>query len=194
VVDHGVGTGPDDEGPDHEGPDHDGTDDVGAAEDGARDPERLLAELGASLCAQLVAAMPGWVEREVERILDAWRAAGADVDLAARRLEARQAGGRAAADVAVRLAELLSADVDAQNSTPLGVVRAAVVYPTGVLLRAGVPAVVRDAFDEERFPDDAYGLTPASLGAVDPALVDLARAWGAAKAMAHKARHGRPQA
>jgi hypothetical protein len=182
VVDHGVG-----------GPDE-AMDDAAPAGEAAPDPERLLAELGASLCAQIVAAVPGWVEREVERILDAWRAAGADVDLATRRLEARQAGGRAAADVAVRLGELLSADVDAQDTTPLGVVRAAVVYPTGVLLRAGVPAVVRDAFDEERFPDDAYGLTPASLAAVDPALVDPARAWGAAKAMAHKARHGRPRA
>jgi hypothetical protein len=51
--------------------------------------------------------------------------------------------------------------------------------------------VVRDDFDERRFPDDLYGLTPASLAAIDPALADPARAWGAAKAMAHRARHGR---
>ncbi len=175
-------------------PDGEATAAAGAPGERGPDPQRLLAELGASLCAQIVAAIPDWVEREVERILDAWSAAGADVDRPARRQEARQAGGRAAADVAVRLDALLSADVDAQDTTPLGVVRAAVAYPTGVLLRAGVPAVVRDAFDEERFPDDAYGLTPASLGAVDPSLVDPARAWGAAKAMAHKARHGRPRA
>jgi hypothetical protein len=75
----------------------------------------------------------------------------------------------------------------------LEIVRGAVVYPTGVLLRVGVPPVVRDAFDEERFPDDAYGLTPASLAAVDPSLADPARAWGAAKAMAHKARHAPPR-
>ena len=169
---------------------------LGAGTDGGGtpDPERRLAELGASLCAQIVAAIPDWVEREVDRILDAWSAAGADVDRPARRREARQAGGRAAAEVAVRLGDLLAADVDAQDTTPLGIVRAAVAYPTGVLLRAGVPAVVRDAFDEERFPDDAYGLTPASLGAVAPTLVDPARAWGAAKALAHKARHGHPGA
>jgi hypothetical protein len=83
---------------------------------GRGDPEAevLLADLGATLCAQLVEAVPGWVERQV---------------------------------------------------------------------------VVRDAFEEARFPDDLYGLTPASLGAVDPSLTDAARAWGAAKAMAHKARH-----
>ncbi|HEY5250591.1 MAG TPA: hypothetical protein VIJ09_02970 [Acidimicrobiales bacterium] len=163
-------------------------------ERGVSDPERLLAELGATLCARIVAAIPDWVEREVDRILDAWAAAGAEVDRTARTLETRQAAGRAAADVTERLQELLSADVDAQSTTPLAIVRGAVAYPTGVLLRAGVPPVVRDAFDEERFPDDAYGLTPASLGAVDPGLIDPARAWGAAKAMAHKARHGRPGA
>ena len=32
---------------------------------GTPDPDRLLAELGASLCALLVAAVPDWVEREV---------------------------------------------------------------------------------------------------------------------------------
>jgi hypothetical protein len=153
------------------------------------DPERVLAERGASLCAQLIAAVPDWVEREVQRIIGAWEAAGGEVDGAAVRTEAAEAGRRAAAEVADRLQALFSADVDAQWTTPLEVVRAAVTYPTGVLLRVGVTPVVRDAFDEARFPDDAYGLTPASLGAVAPALVDPARAWGAAKAMAHKARH-----
>jgi hypothetical protein len=167
-----------------------GTSDPGPSETGAPDPERVLAQLGAALGAQIVAVIPDWVEREVRRLIDAWVATGGVVDPTAVETEARQAAVRAAADVADRLQVLLSADVDAQATTPLAVVRAAVVYPTGVLLRAGVPGVVRDAFDEERFPDDAYGLTPASLGAVDPALTDPARAWGAAKAMAHKARHG----
>jgi hypothetical protein len=128
--------------------------------------------------------------------LDAWSATrpAGSVDRAAVTAEAEEAGRRAAADVATRLQALLSADVDVQSTTPLEIVRRAVVYPTGVLLRAGVPPVVRDAFDESRFPDDAYGLTPASLAAVDESLTDPARAWGAAKAMAHKARHGHPGA
>jgi hypothetical protein len=171
---------------------------VGGGVDGAADgdggAERLLAELGAALCAQIVTVVPGWVEGQVRRIVDAWENAGAVVDRIALATEAAGAGRRAAEDVAVRLQDLLSADVDAQSTTPLEVVRAAVVYPTGVLEGAGVPAVVRDAFDEARFPDDAYGLTPASLAAVDPGLTDPARAWGAAKAMAHKARHGSPPA
>jgi hypothetical protein len=153
------------------------------------DPERVLAEQGAALSAQLVAAVPAWVLREVDRVIGAWEAAGGSVDRDAVRHAAEEAGRGAAAVVADRLEAVLSADVDAQWTTPLEVVRAAVTYPTVVLLTAGVAPVVRDAFDEARFPDDAYALTPASLGAVDPALTDPALAWGAAKAMAHKARH-----
>jgi len=161
---------------------------------GDREAEALLAELGARLGALLVEAVPAWVVREVERIVDAWDASRpSGVDRAAVRMEADEAGRRAAADVAPRLAAVFSADVDAQSTTPLEVVRAAVVYPTEVLRRAGVPAVVRDSFAEAKFPHDLYGLTPASLATLDPSLGDPARAWGAAKAMAHKARHGGPR-
>lgn len=168
----------------------------------AGDADRLLSQLGAALGAQLVARVPSWVIREVERILDAWEssapagpeasgdaAVGGRVDRAAVTADAVDAGRRAATDVGDRLRAVLAADVDAQSTTPLEVVRAAVAFPTGVLRRAGVPPVVREAFDEARFPDDVYGLTPPSLAAVDPSLTDAARAWGAAKAMAHKARH-----
>jgi hypothetical protein len=156
------------------------------------DPERVLAELGESLCTQLVEAVPAWVIGQVERIIDAWDATApvGGVDREAVSTDALDAGRRAQRLVADRLRALLSADLDAQATTPLEIVRSAVVFPTAVLVRAGVPHVVRDAFDENRFPDDVYGLSPASLGAVDEALTDPARAWGAAKAMAHKARHG----
>jgi hypothetical protein len=166
------------------------TDDSGIPD--AADADAMLAAMGAVLGAQLVEAVPGWVVREVQRIGNAWAASGAAVDLVAVRADAEEAGRRAAEEVAAALRALLSADVDAQGSTPLEIVRRAVTYPTAVLLRAGVPAVVRDAFDEARFPDDLYGLTPASLTAVDASLTDPARAWGAAKAMAHKARHRGP--
>jgi len=158
---------------------------------GASDPDRVLAESGASLCARIVAVVPDWVERTVGGIIDAWVATrpSETVDRAAVTAEAQTAGRAAAADVAVRLQAVLGVDVDAQSTTPLEVVRAAVAHPTGVLRRAGVPPVVRDSFAETRFPDDVYGLTPATLGAVDPSLTDPARVWGAAKAMAHKARH-----
>ena len=49
--------------------------------------------------------------------------------------------------------------------------------------RAGVPPVVRDEFQMRRFPDDEYGLTPASLARPRRQVGDLALAWGAAKAL-----------
>jgi hypothetical protein len=144
------------------------------------------------LAARLVDVVPAWVVRETARIIDAWEATApaAGVDRPAIAAQAVDAGRKAQQEVAQRLDTLVSADVDAQGSTPLEIVRAAVRYPTEVLQAAGVPPVVRDAFDETRFPDDVYGLSPASLGALDESLIDPARAWGAAKAMAHKARHG----
>ncbi len=61
------------------------------------------------------------------------------------------------------------------------------------MLRAsGVVPARRDRFAEEHFPDDPYGLVPASIAAVDPDLLDAAVRWGAAKAMAHRRRHGPP--
>jgi hypothetical protein len=50
--------------------------------------------------------------------------------------------------------------------------------------------VDRDSVSEEMFPDDPYGLTPASLADIDPALQELGLRWGAAKAWTHKRRHG----
>ncbi len=126
----------------------------------------------------------------VETILDAWVASGAAVDHDAVLAEARGAAADAAAELSVELAALAAADVDQQRVTPLQLVRGVVAYPTAVLAAAGVPPVVRDHFAEDRFPADHYGLTPASLAALDPAIGELALAWGAAKAIAHRQRHG----
>jgi hypothetical protein len=133
----------------------------------------------------VAAAVPAWVMRCVETRLPA----PADPVV---RADAEEAGRRAAEEVGRRLTELLAAPVDAQRSTPLEVVRAAVAYPTAVLVRAGVAPLARARFEAARFPDDPYGLTPASLEAVDATLVEPALAWGAAKALAHRRRHGRP--
>jgi hypothetical protein len=149
-----------------------------------RDPDDRLAELGEALAEEVSAAVPEWVLRCVETRLPR-SAPGRDAIMA----EAGVAAARARQEVAEKLHALLAVDVDAQRSTPLAVVRAAVAYPTEVLRRAQVPPVPRDPFVSERFPDDPYGLTPASLQAMDPALGDLAIAWGAAKALAHRHRH-----
>ena len=105
------------------------------------------------------------------------------------RAQAEAAGDEARADVVPRLRDLLSADVDEQRTTPLAILRDAVRYPAAVLRSAGVPPVERDAFAEQRFPDDVYNLTPATFADVDPALAESGLAWGAAKAWEHRRRH-----
>ena len=144
-----------------------------------------LAEPAHALADGVIAALPGWVERSVDaRYRDALGPPPPEVVDAARR-----AGVEARDDVGPRLRALLDADVDEQRSTPLSIVREAVVYPTRVLAAAGVPSRERDPLDRAMFPDDTYGLTPASFADLDPQLTDAAIAWGAAKAWVHRRRH-----
>jgi len=168
---------------------------AGDEETGSPDPDVELRRLGAELAHRIAEAVPGWVEREVGRVLDAWlEAAGPDAGgPAAGRdavVAAAAAAGRRAADAAdAALGPLLASDVDAQGVTPLQVVRGLVGFPTAVLEAAGVPPVVRDPFVVQRFPDDPYGLIPASLAALAPGLAEPSLTWGAAKALAHRRRH-----
>lgn len=138
-----------------------------------------------ALADGIVAAVPGWVERAVAR---AAAHAGLEVD-AALAARAHAAGTAAAGEVGDQIRRLLDAPIDEQRTTPLSIVRGAVRFPTAVLRDLGARPATRDAFASERFPDDPYDLSPASLADLDPGLVDAGIAWGAAKAMAHKARH-----
>jgi hypothetical protein len=124
------------------------------------------------------AALPGWVERNVVRILTAYRGA---IEPSIR-LDAQAAGQRARVDVGTALRVLLETDVDEQRTNPLAVLRGAVRYPTEVLGRAGVPPVVRDEFAERTFPHDLYDLTPATWRDVDETLHEPGLVWGAWKA------------
>jgi hypothetical protein len=151
----------------------------------------LLAEASAAITDGVAREVPGWVTREVTRILDAW--GKADADTRARALEAAAPAGRsAAARVGERLDELFAADAAAQRATPLEIVRTVYREPTEVLVAAGVPPVVRDQFDERAWPDDRYGLVPRTLGDLgDPDLAPMLLAWGTAKAAVLRARADR---
>ena len=157
------------------------------------DADARLAALGAELADAVATALPQWAADAVAGVLDAWRASGAagsaGVETAVVVARARRAAELAAPGIGDELRTVLGADVDRQRTTPLAVVRAAVAVPTAVLAEAGVPPVVRDRFAEARFPDDPYGLTPASLASRSREVGALALAWGAAKAAAHRARH-----
>ena len=112
-----------------------------------------------TLADAIEAALPAWVTGCVERTFRAW-IGKFPADVAQ---EARQAGMAAQHEIGPEIRRLLEADIDAQQTTPLAVLRTAVRYPTAVLRSAGVPPVGRDRFAEEAFPDDVYGLSPASL-------------------------------
>lgn len=132
------------------------------------------------------AALPRWVERSVARVLAAWQGGAPDPEA----LEAaREAGLRAQAEVGGAVRTLLEADIDAQRTTPLALLRSAVRYPTGILREAGVPPVERDPMQVRLLPDDLYDLSPASFADVDPSLAEPGMVWGAAKALAHRRRH-----
>jgi hypothetical protein len=146
-----------------------------------------VAGYATALADGIEAALPGWVENRVAAIMTAWEGSVAP-DVAS---AAAAAGREAAAAVGPAVRALLEADIDAQGTTPLAIVRrSAVRFPTEVLAAAGVPPVVRDEAAEELFPDDAYDLVPASFADLSPDLAELGLYWGAAKAFEHKRRHG----
>lgn len=76
---------------------------------------------------------------------------------------------------------LLQADVERQSSTPLSVFRAATGRLTGVLHELGYPASGRPR-DAAQFPDDVYGLVPATWSDIDDSLTQPGLVWGAWKA------------
>ena len=136
-----------------------------------------------ALADAIDAVLPDWVERCVRSRLNEPLPDGVVAATAT-------AGEQARLDVGGAVRRLLDADIDEQRVSPLELLRGAVRYPTEVLRGAGAPGVERDDFSRSRFPDDDYDLTPATWADVDPSLVDVGIAWGAAKAFVHKRRHG----
>jgi hypothetical protein len=131
---------------------------------------------------------PGWVVSSVSRIVDAWGRLDAE-QRAAAIAAAEVAAGPATERVVATLRDLFARDPAEQRTTPLQVVRGLVAAPTGVLRSAGVPGVVRDAFEERAFPDDDYDLAPRTLGDLgDPDLGPQLLVWGLAKAAVLRAR------
>jgi hypothetical protein len=156
-----------------------------------KDEARALARLeetAAAIVAGVETWVPRWVQAQVERLVDAWGRAALDVRARAE-AEAIEAGEAAAHRVAGELHELFATEPERQQATPLEIVRTVYREPTVVLATAGVPAVVRDEFDERSWPEDVYGLVPRTLGDLgDPELAPLHLAWGMAKATVIRGR------
>lgn len=158
--------------------------------DGERDAPDDAARLAAAaemLTAAVDRTVPAWIERLVTERLSAWLGT-----VNAAQAAAAAAAGQAARDEVVpTMRALLETDVDAQPTNPLSVLRQATVHAHRVLADAGVPPVVRDDFAERAFPDDDYGLVPASWDDIDPSLTEPGITWSAAKAFVFKARRRR---
>ena len=158
--------------------------------------ESLLEQLrvvGDEIVAGVERELPGWTVREVGRILEAWgRLDPSQLD---RAIESAKTSGEAvAARVGGELRALFAHDPAEQRETPLQIVRRATVEPTAVLAGLGIPAVVRDPFDERTNPSDLYGLAPRTLGDLgDPEMGPLMLAWGVAKARLLRNRAALPQ-
>lgn len=153
----------------------------------AHDPgdEELFVELSTMFANGIETHLSAWTERNVRRIATA---AGIPDDASLSSLAA-DAGRRCREEVGPRIRELLAMDIDDQRTTPLVMLRQAVGYATDVLASLGVPQVRRDQFEQRSFPDDVYGLSPATMSDLDESLGELALMWGAGNAHLHKRRH-----
>lgn len=148
--------------------------------DGAR-----FQRYGAELARAMDGAVATWIEATVARVARNQLGSVPDELVEA----ARVAAEAARLEVGAAMDVLLSTDVDEQRSTPLAIVRRAGAHATRVLREAGVAPISRDAFSEERFPDDVYGIGPGRLVELSPSCHDAGMAWGAAKAYVHRSRH-----
>lgn len=149
------------------------------------DDMAVFRELSTALADGIEEHLCGWTEHNVVRIATA---AGIADDDTLRSLALR-AGQRCRDEVGPRVRELLEMDIDDQRSTPLVLLRGAVSHATDALSSLGVPEVRRDEFERRAFPDDLYGLSPATMSDLDESLGELALMWGAGKAHMHKRRH-----
>jgi hypothetical protein len=153
-----------------------------AANPDAEAMDRFAQELGDAAAV----GVPRWVQRVVAERWAQWT----DDPLSPELEDAvREAADEAATAVVDPLRVLLATDVAEQRTSPLEVLRRAVVFPTRVLAAAGLPDVQRDVDAVRLFPDDPYDLTPGSFADIDEGLHEPGLKWGAAKAHILKFRH-----
>lgn len=159
------------------------------------DPD-LVAQLtatGAEIVERVAAALPAWVTRSVDGIVEAWArlSPAQEVELAAT-LPAMGADVRDR--VVSELVRLFECDPSEQTSTPVEILRSAGREPTELLQSFGISGVVRDPFDERHFPNDTYDLAPKAPGDIgDPDLGPVFLAWGLTKAKVLRGRADLPE-
>lgn len=111
-----------------------------------------------------------WIERRLREI-----AVGADIDVAA-------VTAQVESTMRCELFDLLAQDVDVQRENPLHVLRRATRHATQALAAAGVPAAVRDEFEQRAMPEDAYSFGPLTWRDLSENVHEAGITWGAWKA------------
>lgn len=132
---------------------------------------RSRAEAAEQLLAAADGVIPLWLERCVRKILFVQRIESGEAD-AKISLMVRQASPMV-------MGELGASVTGVRADNPLQVFRRAVVYPTLVLSELGAKEVPRDDFSRQSFPNDIFGLSPATWIDVDESLHDPGLIWGA---------------
>ncbi|CAB5035719.1 unannotated protein [freshwater metagenome] len=146
--------------------------------------EQMFVQYSAQLAEAVDAVLVDWVCNCVKN-----RAASAGMSLDQSQLaRSKDAGEQCQSELSAKMRALLQTDLDAQQGSPLSLLRSSTGYATAVLQSAGVPEVQRDEFEQRAFPEDIYGLAPASFSDVDERLRDPGLEWGAAKAHLHLLR------
>jgi hypothetical protein len=148
----------------------------------------MMTASGETLVAGIEARGAPYVQQRAIDVLDAWGRVPADArDGAVERLGT--AATNASRRVANELRALLASDPARQTRTPLEIVRTLRREPSDTLAALGVPAIVRDVFEERALPDDPYGLAPRTLVDLgDADLGPMLLAWGVGKATVLRAR------
>jgi len=156
---------------------------AGMADSSLADDETALAAYAHTLVEAIEAVVGDWIR---------WSIADHRADLATSP-EADAAVEAGSAAISSELRQLLSQDIADQTEAPLQVLRRGVRFATEVLATAEVVSVIRDDFAVKAFPDDVYGLAPATFADVDSSLHEPGLVWGAAKAHVHLRRRREAQ-
>lgn len=123
-------------------------------------------------------AAPGWIRNRIVAI------ATAELGVCPAELHdcLDEISGATSEVIARNLAQLLSTDVDEQQTNPLHVLRGATLVATGALQNAKVTPVRRDEFEVRAMPNDIYAIGPLTWRDLGESVHEAGITWGAWKA------------
>jgi hypothetical protein len=140
--------------------------------------ELAFAQIGESLTAALVAAIPAWVEA----VARARSSESIDRD------ELADVADEIIESVEARMATLIAADIDEPLSGPLEIVRQSAEPLSRFLANAGANPPERDPYDIAARPDDRFAIGPMTFLELGQPVHEAGIEWGAAKAFVHRSR------